>query len=87
MEDLTLQQALYQNDNFMIVRKGCPFCAEASRMLHYKKIKITEYDKDEYTKLKEEAQEKYKHRTFPLIVLDKQFVGGCSDLKKKSDIE
>lgn len=82
MNSLTLENVLKENENFMIVLSGCPFCREAKELLISKNIDFKEINKNENPKFTEEAQKKFNHRTFPLIVVDRKFVGGCSELKK-----
>ncbi|WUR04440.1 putative glutaredoxin [Vairimorpha necatrix] len=82
MESLTLEKALQDNENFMIFLKECPFCYKAEKILKSNKVKFEKFNKDKYKTLTEEAQNKYSYRTFPLIVLDRKFIGGCSDLSK-----
>lgn len=67
----------------MVSKPECPFCENAKDFLNKRNIKFKEFDYKQYTTLSDEITKIYKHKTYPKIFIDQEFVGGFSDLVKK----
>lgn len=75
---------LKKNKNFMVSKKGCPFCERARCLLKEKNIEFADVDHTQNEALSEEISAKHKHTTYPKIFLNGKFVGGMSDLEEYS---
>jgi glutaredoxin 3 len=67
---------------FAVMKPGCPYCQTAKMTLKNNNINFDEIDMETNPQLVESIKEAYNHKTFPMIFLDKNFVGGSDDLKK-----
>lgn len=86
--NVTLKEVLSTLDTFMVIKEGCPFCIRAADMLRQQEISFKEFDFKKYEQLNKDITEATDHMTYPKIYLNKEWVGGCSDLyeyfKKKN---
>ena len=76
-----LSKYLEDFSSFVVTKPKCKYCAEALQILHSKNITFKELPVSEHLELSQEINKTYKHMTYPMVFLDKKFVGGCSDLK------
>jgi len=83
-----IDKVLKYAPNLMIIKPGCPSCSRAQELLHDRSY-VT-MSNTENLELIDAIKEKYAHRTYPMIFLEKRFVGGCDDLeiylRKKSNL-
>ncbi|EPR78719.1 Glutaredoxin [Spraguea lophii 42_110] len=71
----------------LIFRTNCGFCELAKELLTELNIKVNFINTEDMdTKIVKQLQDKYNHRTYPMIFLDK-FIGGYSDLFEKNKNE
>lgn len=63
----------------------CPFCVQADEILTLQKGKGNfEYImRSDNPKLEAEVRKCFEHETYPMIFVDGEFVGGCSELRVK----
>ncbi|KAH8618988.1 putative Glutaredoxin [Trypanosoma vivax] len=62
----------------------CPYCVRAEKLLKQltDEVKVYYVDKmPEGEELRREVFREYHHETVPAIFINKNFVGGCSDLE------
>lgn len=62
----------------------CPFCRRAKAILEEAGVPYTEHVMDAKSDELEEIKRRYGHSTVPIILLDGQFIGGCSDLEERA---
>lgn len=76
-----LQNIIKTTPSFILKMDGCPFCRKAMDALPDLKL----YDRYGDADLVKDIMEKYNHKTFPMIFINGQFIGGFSDYEKKKD--
>ena len=59
----------------------CPFCIKAKKILDEEGISYTENVMDTEPAELNAIKAKYKHTSVPIILLDGEFIGGCSELE------
>ena len=79
-------QALASENSVLVFSKSyCPYCKKAKQILtsYGVEFKVIELDQDaEGAELQSAATELINQSTVPMIWINNQFVGGCSDLEK-----
>lgn len=78
--NVTLKEVLSKLDTFMVIKNGCPFCIRAADLLRSHEIPFEEFDHTKFSQLDQDIKEATGHTTYPKIYLNKEWVGGCSDL-------
>lgn len=63
--------------------RECPYCVRAEEILQLKNVMYEYVLRDEQPELEKEIKKSYGHKTYPMIFVDGEFVGGCSELMKK----
>ncbi|ELA48076.1 hypothetical protein VCUG_00499 [Vavraia culicis subsp. floridensis] len=63
--------------------KDCEDCIEAHKLLKEKSIDVKCACMQMNPVLVDETEKEYGHRTFPIIFVNGEFVGGYADLRKK----
>jgi glutaredoxin 3 len=82
-----LQETINAHPNFMVKKEGCPFCEGAISELKKRNVKYTTFDSVKDSSLADEIKKAQSHFTFPMIFLDRKFIGGFSELKKYYNIQ
>ena len=59
----------------------CPFCIRAKQVLDEHGVSYEEIVMDGKNAELNEVKSKYGHHTVPIVLLDGEFVGGCSELE------
>lgn len=59
----------------------CPFCVRAKEILEDEGIPYEEHVMDGKRAELSEVKRRYDHDTVPIILLDGEFIGGCSELE------
>ena len=59
----------------------CPFCVRAKRLLDERGVPYTEHVMDAEPEELDRVKQEYGHPTVPIVLIDGQFVGGCSELE------
>lgn len=67
--------------SFIITTKGCPYCMRALEILDKQAMDYKQMDRQDCPELVEQVKSTFRHKTFPMIFLFGQFVGGCSELE------
>ena len=63
--------------------ENCNYCENAKKYLKEREIGFNEIKKTDINmEIIKETQEKLEYRTFPMIFIEKKFIGGYSDLIK-----
>lgn len=78
-----IQSFLTKNPSLIVTKPGCPFCQSAIEMLDKNKVQYKEFDYEEEKELVEAIKQEKRHKTFPMIFIDTEFVGGYDQLKKR----
>lgn len=65
----------------LYTKDTCPFCHRAKDLLIDRGINFDEIDVLEHSDERQMLATKYNHPTVPLIFIDDQFIGGCSELE------
>lgn len=60
----------------------CPFCIRAKEILARHGIEYVEHKMDGKPDELRAAKERFGHPTVPIILLDGEFIGGCSELER-----
>ena len=60
----------------------CPFCIRAKELLDDEGIAYDEHVMDGRNKELDELKRRYDHDTVPIILLDGEFIGGCTELEE-----
>lgn len=68
--------------NTVITRKGCGFCDKAKNLLDIQNIEYNEIKSEQNRELTDEVKEFYQYKTYPMLFLNKSFIGGHDNLKK-----
>jgi len=64
------------------IKPTCPYCQKALAILNDKAIETEVHDVSSDPELRAEIAESVGgYRTVPMIFLDGEFIGGCSDLQ------
>jgi glutaredoxin 3 len=64
------------------IKPTCPFCVKAVALLKQREIKTEAFDISSNPKLRAEISDSVGgYNTVPMIFLDGEFVGGCSELQ------
>lgn len=78
-------------DNQIVIfsKPGCPYCHKAKTFLNtlrlpFKEIALNPSDAD-YTYKRDRLFNHYNHRSYPIIVINNQLVGGYSELVHSYD--
>ena len=77
-----LDKMFERNASFMIVKPTCPYCVKALKL----RPDLVTLNYDEYAELVEEIKTYFNHKTYPMIFIDKKFIGGYSDLSKLYEV-
>ena len=68
----------------LYTKKGCPYCLETKKLLKCLNISFSDYELDpnnpKYNSLKEQTFKQFKHYSFPIIIADKDLIGGYTEL-------
>lgn len=59
----------------------CTYCNLAKSLLNKNKINYKEINLEKNIKIFSQLKKKYNHHTVPLIIINKKFIGGYSELK------
>lgn len=59
----------------------CPFCIRAKTLLDAKGLEYTEHVMDARQDELAKVKAQYSHPTVPLILIDGELIGGCSELE------
>ncbi|WP_432021140.1 glutaredoxin [Streptomyces sp. 1222.5] len=78
-----INAALQQNPTIIICGSGDHFSQQARDLLSSKGIAHEVYAGDSSPDLVEDVRNTYGHRTFPMIFVDRQFVGGYAELAER----
>lgn len=78
---MNLNNIIEAKKNVLISRSDCPFCDRAEELLNKKNIPFEKVQKNENPILESEIREAYGHKTYPMVMLDGEFVGGCTELQ------
>lgn len=78
-----LRALLVHTPTFIIIKPGCPFCGMALTLLNRENIKYEKYLLSEVPEADQEITDSYRHRTYPKIFLDREFVGGYDKLSER----
>lgn len=68
--------------NVVIGRSNCPFCEKAVSLLFHKNISYLYLSVNEVPDILQDIKNEYKHKTVPMVFINKEFVGGFDDLSK-----
>ncbi len=60
---------------------SCPFCIRAKSILDQHGVEYVEHVMDDKPRELAEAKRKFGHGTVPIVILNGEFLGGCSDLE------
>lgn len=77
-----LDKMFERNTSFMIIKPTCPYCIKAMEL----KPNIVTLNYNEYADLVEEIKTRFNYKTYPMIFIDKKFIGGYSDLSKLYEV-
>ena len=80
-----IDQELQKHKTFLITKSHCPHCVNAKDLLTKKGKEFHEIDYSEGKELIAEVIEKKAHKSFPMIFLDGEFIGGFAQLRKYYD--
>lgn len=69
-------------DIVMYSKINCSYCSFARKMLEEKNIKYTEYKLDKDFTKDELLAKVPTAKTYPVIIIDGEFIGGFSELKR-----
>ena len=68
------------------LKPTCPFCIRAKDLLRLRGIEFEDVDVSQNQALRTEVSESVGgYRTVPMIFLDDEFIGGCSELMALDD--
>ena len=71
------------------VKSGCPYCEQARHELLLKGLAHTVFVMDEQLDELKEVQNKFEHKTVPVVVLEsngeEKLIGGYTELKEHLD--
>ena len=78
-----------ENKIVMFSKPGCKYCENARSFLNtlqlqYKEIKLKPDEKN-YEKKRDQLFNYYNHHSYPIIVINNEFVGGYYDLVRSYD--
>ncbi|KAF7684733.1 Glutaredoxin-2, mitochondrial [Astathelohania contejeani] len=76
-----IKKIISEYGSFMIGKKGCPYCIEAISILKDIDVQYKYFDELEFPDVASSARIMYDYRTFPIIVINGIFIGGCNELK------
>lgn len=79
---LKLIDLLSKFPNLIVTKKNCPHCVMAKSTLKQKNVDFEEVDGMENQDLVRQITEKEKYKTFPMIYLNRKFIGGNSNLQE-----
>lgn len=77
-----LEKTLETTPSFAVLKPGCPFCVNAVKTLNNNKVQYTKYDFEEDKELADDIKAATGHATFPMIYINKKFIGGFQQLKE-----
>lgn len=60
----------------------CPFCIRAKKLLDERGIEYVEHVMDDKPAELDAKKAEYGHSSVPIILLDGEFIGGCSELQE-----
>jgi glutaredoxin len=78
-------------DNKIVVfsKLGCPYCVKTKTFLTFHNLPFTEINlnpnEHNYEYKRDSIFNHYKHRSYPIIVIDNQLLGGYSELTHTYD--
>lgn len=76
-----IRKELEKNPSFMVVKPSCPSCNMAKALLKKNGVEFQEINYAQALDLVNEIKEQKEHMTFPMIFLNKKFIGGYDKLK------
>lgn len=80
-------------DNKIVVfsKPGCPYCAKAKTFLNLRNLPFTEIslnpNENNYEYKRDRLFHNYNHKSYPVIVINNQLLGGYSELIKSYDTQ
>lgn len=69
----------------LYIKTYCPFCQRAIHLLEEKNLSFEVIDvleNQENEKIFDKLKEEYNHHTVPMIFIDKEMIGGFSELSQ-----
>lgn len=69
--------------NILVGYNECPFCAEVEQIFKNYNIKYYYIQKHSNRTLESQIHDLYQHFTYPMVFVDGEWIGGCSELKAK----
>ncbi|EJW03582.1 hypothetical protein EDEG_02094 [Edhazardia aedis USNM 41457] len=79
---MKIEEAVEKYPNLLIGKAFCMYCDNAVNLLSHEYVDYMYLSSKTHSDLVQEVKNKYNHNTYPMIFIDKKFIGGCSELRK-----